>query len=325
MAEHLRRRITGRTAEGLLLRTVDYGGGTVDVVSKYVGRFNVTELLNDRDEFLATKANPQVDYLVDFGSTFKGLIGKYDGKYERWEDDPQRLLQNGIVVMEYFYDEAGSLLRRIDNHAQKAIGDNRYYDDSGWQQEYFDLAEDGYALLRTNQDYFNVGPVQLPIALERAGLVSVRLAMGLNMNDKIPQETRVVTKRVHVRGDEETNLAATVTWRDVSKLGSLNHQTIDVIDFVNPASGASTAAVILALDKRGIKPKTLVHRSISATVQGILFNRAALSAMGINPIFYTLGVAHSMNEHYYLNQPGRAVGDAGRALRKFQPDWINQQ
>ena len=98
----------------------------------------------------------------------------------------------------------------------------------------------------------------------------------------------------------------------------INNQSILISDFVNPASGASSSAFILAANKLGIKPNKIFHRSISLTQAGALLMKKALTEMGIESVFYSVGVASELSSNYYLIG-NRAVADAGHILRHFLP------
>lgn len=246
----------------------------------------------------------QVDHLVKFGGSFTGLIGKSDAV----------LPKDGVVILEHHFDEAKKIMDQINDLAQAIIGDATKYDDVGFCREYFGLAQAGYRLL----DKYK--PVGIPVSLERAGLVTTRLALGLDQDALIDNEVAVVTKRTHLTQEPETNLSVTVQWRDLDKLKSINNQEILLSDFVNPASGASGLAFVAAAKELGIKPKQINHRSISCTRQGVIFVRGALQELGIESAFYSVGECRELDNHYYLTG-NRAVADAGQVLRHFLPKW----
>lgn len=246
----------------------------------------------------------QVDHLVKFGDSFVSLIGK----------SVAELPKDGVVILEHSVDEAKKIMDKINDLAQAIIADATKYDDLGFCKEYFELAKQGYLLLDKYQ------PAGAPVSLERAGLVTTRLALGTDVDAIIENEVSVVTKRTHLIGEPETNLSVTVQWRDRGKLKTIHNQEILLSDFVNPASGASGLAFVLAAQELGIAPKQINHRSISATVQGINFVRQALIEMGIASTFYSVGECNELNQMYYLIG-NRAVADAGHALRHFLPNW----
>jgi len=112
----------------------------------------------------------------------------------------------------------------------------------------------------------------------------------------------------------------TVQWRDREKLKTIDGQEILLSDFVNPASGSSGLALVVAAKELGVKPIQINHRSISCTRQGVIFVRKALQEWGISSTFYSVGECDELNEMYYLTG-GRAVADAGHVLRHFLPKW----
>ena len=203
------------------------------IVSAEPGKkLDVSSLLKFPQDF---HGSTQVDHLVKFGDSFVGLIGQ----------SRDVLPKEGVVVLEHEVDAAKKLMDQINNLAQAIIADAKKYDDIGFCREYFELAKAGYRLLDKHK------PVGIPVSLERAGLVTTRLALGLGQNEVMKEEVSVVTKRTHLIGEPETNLSVTVKWRDREKLKSIDNQEILLSDFVNPASGASGLALVAAAKELG--------------------------------------------------------------------------
>ena len=274
-------------------------------------KINVTPLLLDPNSFFG---DHQVDHLVKFRDTFKSIIGKYNGPW-----NIKNLEKNKIFILENYYDSAKYLMDKINEIAQKIVYNASFYHDESVAKEYYLLAKEGYKLLRKHEKQFKIEDKKLPaISLERAGLVTTRLALGKSKNALLKNEIRVVTKRTHLKGEPTTNLSVTVLWRNKNQLKQINNQPILISDFVNPASGASSAAFVLAAEKLGIKPAKIYHRSISLTQAGVLLMKKALIEMGIESVFYSVGVASELGLSYYLIG-NRAVGDAGHILRHFLP------
>lgn len=290
-----------------------FGGSEIKVASAPIGeRINILGELRDPVGFKEAGGNPDVHALVNFGQAFAPLIGRYKGDF--WEDR-DRLPERGVVVLADHYKDAALLVGRIDSHARRLVADPRLYDDKGFCREYYELAKVGYELIDTLLPNARRGR---PLSLVRAGLVTTRLAHGVEPDAEISDEIKVVTKRQHPKVGQNTDLMVTVEWKNPQQVPELKGKTIEVADFVNPASGASTAAVVVAAHFQGITPARLIHRSIIATRQGIPNMRKALEEKGIDSIFYALGASDTMSESYYLTDP-YVVGDAGHALRHFQP------
>ncbi|MFA6081517.1 MAG: hypothetical protein WC741_03870 [Patescibacteria group bacterium] len=277
-------------------------------------KIDVTPFLLDPDNFFG---DHKVDHLVRFKDAYTKIIGKYHGQFGKW--NLKDLEKNKIYVLENYYDNAKYLMDKINVIAQKIVFNSVFYHDTGIANEYFLLAKEGYEMLRKHESRFKIEDQKLSaVSLERAGLVTTRLALGKSKNAKLKNEIRVVTKRTHLIGEPTTNLSVTVLWRDREQLKQINNQSILISDFVNPASGASAAAFILAAEKLGIKPAKIFHRSVSLTQAGVLLMKKALTEMGIESTFYSVGVASELSPNYYLIG-NRAVADAGHILRHFLP------
>src|SRR3989339_288752 len=277
-------------------------------------KIDVEPLLLDPDNFFG---DHNVDHLVKFKDTYTKIIGKYHGQFGKW--NLKELEKNKIFVLENYYDNAKYLMDKINVIAQKIVFNSVFYHDTGIANEYFLLAKEGYELLRRHESQFKIEDQKLPaVSLERAGLVTTRLALGKSRNAKLKQEIRVVTKRTHLIGEPTTNLSVTVLWRNKEQLKQINNQSILISDFVNPASGASSMAFVLAAKELGIKPSKIFHRSVSLTQAGVLLMKKTLTEMGIESTFYSVGVASELSPNYYLIG-NRAVADAGHILRHFLP------
>jgi len=305
-----------------------FDGGRVNILSGVEGgRFSVEGLIKDPEEFKRAHGTFMVDHLVNFGRLFEVLIGRYDGQsLGAWDrENPETLVDRGIIVMEYFYDEARVIMQEINSLAQRVIQDPALYDDPQFCADYLALARAGYDFLRNALPEFRapLNPRLPIITLERGGLVSARLGLGVDLEAVLQQEVSIATKRVHPKSGQETELAATVRWRDPEKLSLLDGSEANLFDFVNPASGASTAAAVIAMMQRGISPQAIHQYGISMTPQGALFAQDSLGALGIETTFASLGESSVLGPNYYLGG-GRAVGDAGRALRRSLPSWYTK-
>lgn len=300
-------------------------------------KIDVTSLLLDPDSFFG---DTLVDHLVKFKDIYTKIIGKYHGQFGPW--NLKSLEKNQIYILENYYDNAKYLMDKINIIAQKIVFNSVFYHDTGIAKEYYLLAKEGYELLTKHEKQFifrHSGEEMKPttpeskirfwasqndiknipaISLERAGLITTRLALGKSQNAKLKNEIRVVTKRTHLIGEPTTNLSVTVLWRDKEQLKQIHNKSILISDFVNPASGASSAAFILTAEKLGIKPSKIFHRSVSLTQAGTLLMKKALTEMGIKSVFYSVGVASELSSNYYL-VGNRAVADAGHILRHFLP------
>lgn len=302
----------------------------IDKFSNHGITFNVQDQLKNPEEFYG---NPNVNHLIDFKDAFNQLIGP--NSLIGWSENPRELASKGIFVLEYWKgpnnDRAQSILNEISELATELVSDNTKYEDIKIAKEYFGLTKKGYGILNHYSRPFCLESDNLiPVSLERGGLVCTRLLRSIGKDQKIGSENRVVTKRVHLKNSPDSHLAVTVKWRDPEKVKQINGKEIEINDFVNPASGASALAFILAVNNEfGIKPKKIVFKSILATRQGIIFSKKVLEEMGIEAVFLTLGESDMMNDHYYLtghNKNGdlRIVGDAGHVLRHFLPVWYKQ-
>lgn len=268
-------------------------------------KLDVLPLLKHPEEF---HGDTKVDLLIKFKDSFVSLIGKSDAK----------LPEDEVMILEHHFAEAKQLMDKINGLAQQVISDSKKYDDVGFCKEYFELAKAGYEMLDKQGKQLGI-----PVSLERAGLVTTRLALGVEPDAVINEEQQVVTKRTHLKDEPDEYLSVTVKWRDEAKLQEIKDQEILLSDFVNPASGSSGLAFCAAVKAKKLAMAKVNHRSISCTRQGVIFSRAALQEMGIKSSFMSVGECNELNNLYYLTG-SRAVADAGDMLRHFLPKWYKQ-
>lgn len=293
--------------------TISFAGNSVTIYSTLNSqKINILPFLKNPASF---HGDFNVDNIVCFANIYEKLIGKYHNQYGIWKIDQSP--KHMIICLEYFYNEAKFLMKQINNLAKKVINNPKLYFEKKICQEYFNLTKASYKMLKLHEKEFFTKKTKILASLERAGLVTTRLAQGVSMDKEINNEIKVITKRTHLKEDPDYYLTVTVRWRDKNKIKALNRKVIELNDFVNPASGASTAALILVLKLNNLIPKEVFHRSITATKQGIMFTKSALAKLDIKTSFYTLGIAEVLDKHYYLTD--KPVGDAGDFLNQFLP------
>ncbi len=318
--------MTDTIAQDGYARQLDFAGALVEITSAPDGageHVDVSAILRNPEDF---HGSPQVHDVVQFGTAFAGLIGHHDDPTGFFVDRDV-LPEKGVIILADHYTEAQNVVTQVDSLAQRVINDDRLYHDVAFCRDYLAAARIGYGLLRQLLPDFGQGQApSIALSLVRAGLVTTRLARGDDLNAVIDEEVRVVTKRAHPKHGAHSELMVTVKWEDPNDVAKLDDATVEMADFVNPASWASAAALLLSAQSRGAAPATLVHRSIMATEQGIIYARNVLlsGTLGrlVTPVFYTLGTSRNLSPDYYLSNP--AVADAGHVLRHFLPDWYEQ-
>ncbi len=303
------------TIPGSKVTDVNFDSQTIRIISAPDGQtIDVADYLREPAHF---HGDPNVHDIALLNKVFAGLIGDHEGVLER---EGLRTPEAGVVVLTDHVDEASSVVTEIDKLAVRLLENPELYKDRHFCELYLELTRKGYGLLREYLPQF--GEVRgIPISLERAGLVTTRLADGLELDAQIDNEVRVVTKRAHPKDGDPEDLLVTVKWRDLEDLENIDGEIVEITDFVNPASGASTLAMLAAARARGATPVVAVHRSIMATEQGIVFNRRMLQSEDMGRIvtyFFTVGLSSRLTENYYLTNPG--VGDAGHVLQHFLPN-----
>ena len=295
---------------------VPFNGHEVSITTAPAGfQIEAKDKIKNLEDFHGTT---EVDHVINFGPSLSSLIGTYDDKDGYFSENRDEL----TILTSQDDDlggEANTVVEEVNKLAIELIKNSELYGDEGFCRQYYDLAVKGYALLLRTDNIDSYHEQKIPVSLIRAGLVTTRLAFGLGMNAFVKNEVQVETKRSHPIDGNPEDIMVTVRWTNSEDPQKLNGQDLEIADFVNPASWASTAALLLAL-KHGhnVIPKSIEHRSFMGTMQGVMLAISECKSMGIKPTFKLVGITDTMNENYYL--AGKiSVGDAGDALKHFRP------
>ena len=276
----------------------------IEILSAPTGkRLDVSTFVRNPSDF---HGPTDVDHVVLFGQALRHLVGTFpipEG-INKLED---------IQVLALRDERAAAISASLKQLALEVVHDDRLYDNIDFCRQYYDLARKGYALFEPPREE------QIPVSLIRAGLVTTRLAYGLGIHDHVPREVRVETKRSHPKHGAADDMMVTVRWDGKTDPQSLHDKDLLIADFVNPASWASTAALLEVLKHRyDVVPKTVELRSFMGTIQGVNLARSVCKQLGITPRFTFVDIAGQMDAHYYLTGD-KVVADAGHVLRHFQP------
>jgi hypothetical protein len=287
---------------------------TVEIITS-TETFDITPLLKYPNDF---HGPTDVHDLIDFGDLFTPTIGAFEDTDSIYTDI-DALPEKGIVILTYYHANIKRVVDEINRLALRVIADPTLYDDLPFCTEYYELSKEGYRLLNKHATAYGIDEKDNDyISLERAGLVTTRLAQEKEKDAELDNEIRVVTKRTHLVDHPEQDLAVSVLWRDRNDIARIAGKDVTVADFVNPASGSSTIGFVLSIKGRNeALPSSILHKSIMGTRQGINFTRKIYQELGIKPMYYSLGASDHLNEKYYLENP--AVADAGHILRHFLP------
>ncbi len=286
---------------------VPFNGHEVSITTAPVGfQIEAKDKIKNLEDFHGTT---EVDHVINFGPSLSSLIGTYADEDHFFEQDSEELL-----ILSNTNPEAQIVIKGINDLAVQLINDQTLYEDEQFCRSYYDLALEGYRLLPPASNIDSI-----PVSLIRAGLVTTRLAHGLGISAKVKNEVQVETKRAHPIDGNPEDILVTVRWTNPEDPQRLNGVDMEIADFVNPASWASTAALLLGLKHcHNSVPRSIEHRSFMGTMQGVMLAISECKSMGIKPTFKMVGITDTMNENYYLS--GKiSVGDAGNALKHFRP------
>ena len=265
----------------------------------------------DRLEDPETYVGPrEFEVVVNFGNLFvkKGLWNSRVPKKERWTpiSTPE-----GITVLGFFDSEVRGALEEIAWIAQREFYGNdddcvRYYD----LNKFIFGKMANHAHLRRNRTDF--------LGLIRAGVVAGEM-LGISMEE----QALVQTKRLHLKGEAEGDIAIGITPEDTQRIREIDGRHLLIAD---PAGATYSSIVgnLMYLYHLRIKPKKVSLWNTVASHKGSLFALEAMKALGLNGEIFAGGYSPALTSRYYLeNEKGKpSVRDAGDALDRFLPERL---
>lgn len=307
------------------------GRSPVTITDLRVGEPDLAKRVVDYEGIAARCDTTQLQFLVDYGDMFEHLIGEQEAPRHITTGsgrlDPDKLQNLGCRVLELENFDAYSMADRLTMLANQIITKGL---DPKLCAEYARIAEHGFSLMRDlapikgiDSDG-NVDTDTRIVPLVRGSLPVSRMMLGVDKNARIPEEHWVDAKRVRLHGGAATDLAGLIRWREKNNAEHLIGKHIVLPDFVNPASYASSLAMLITL--RILARKTHVgyqvlsdisHRSFAVTLQGMLNARKLIQQVaGVqNPEFVAIALGFELDSKYYLTGK-RVVADAGDVLEE---------
>ncbi len=327
MAANLAEKVSLNSRNRELTETIYPLFGTrIEVITAPVGTtMDVSHLIKHPEEYHGDPT--QVHHLINFGQLFTRLIGRH--RYE-----PGSLAGRRIIVAEDVSPERKDIAEvgtAVTTIAAALMQNPNLYDNKDYGEAYYQLVKRGYALLKELEEEFSVGGQNgLPISLLRGGAVATRAARGVHKEAVIWKEVGIISKRTHLIDKPDTDLAVTITWKDRNQAAEMSDKSLDIADIVNPASGASIIAAVLAAKEHGFTPKQVNLRAIMIAYEGAVFTQNVLRVLGVDTTIYALAGSDELNSQYYLvgnNYDGkpRYVGDAGNATRFALPKRMQER
>lgn len=250
----------------------------------------------------------EFDVVVNFGNLFvkKGLWNSRVPKQERWTPIST---PDGITILGFFDEKVRDAVDEIAWIAQRD-----FYAEEKECSRYHDLNKFIFgkmanrAQLRKNRIEF--------LGLIRAGLVAGEM-LGIGMHE----QALVQTKRLHLKGEAEGDIAIGITPEDAQRLKEIDGRHLLIAD---PAGATYSSVVgnLIYLNHLGIRPEKVSVWNIVASHKGSLFALEAMKALGFDGDIFAGGYSPGLNKTYYLEteKGSPSVRDAGDALDRFLPD-----
>lgn len=252
----------------------------------------------------------EFEVVVNFGNLFvkKGLWNSCVPKEERWTpiSTPE-----GIRILGFFDDKVRDAVDEIAWIAQRDFyGDERDCD------RYYNRIKFIYEEM-LNREQPRRSRIEF-LGLIRAGLVAGEM---LGIRDY--EQVLVQTKRLHLQGEREGDIAIGITPEDPQALKEIAGRHLLIAD---PAGATYSSIVgnLIYLSHLGIKPEKVSVWNAVASHKGSLFAIEAMKTLGLEGEIFAGGYSPALTDRYYLEtEKGTpSVRDAGDALDRFLPERL---
>ena len=267
--------------------------------------------IRDRLEDPETYVGPsEFDVVVNFRDLFvkRGLWNSRVPKEERWTS---LTTPEGISILGFFDSELADAIEEISWISQRD-----FYADENDCIRYYNLNKFVFGKM-ANRAHLRKNRIDF-LGLIRAGVVAGEM-LGINMEE----QALVQTKRLHLKGEAEGDIAIGITPEDPQRLREIDGRHLLIAD---PAGATYSSVVgnLIYLTHLGIKPERVSIWNTVASHKGSLFARGALKDLGLTGEIFAGGYSPALTNRYYLEtEKGKpSVRDAGDALDRFLPERL---
>jgi uracil phosphoribosyltransferase len=252
----------------------------------------------------------EFEVVVNFKDLFvkKGLWKSRVPKAERWTP---LTTPEGITILGFF-----------DDDVQGAV------DEIAWlaQRDFYDNEDDCSRYFTLNQDIFEKIAIRTHLRrnrIEFLGLIRAGVVAGEMLGIRQDEQILVQTKRLHLKGEAEGDIAIGITPEEPQRLAEIEGRHLLIAD---PAGATYSSVVgnLIYLNHLGIRPGKVSIWNTVASHKGSLFAMEAMKALGIDGEIFAGGYSPALTDRYYLEtEKGTpSVRDAGDALDRFLPERL---
>ena len=290
------------------IHDISFNGYPVSIeIAQEGAKIPILGRLEDPETYVGPK---EFDVVVNFGNLFvkKGLWNFRVPKEERWTPIST---PDGITILGFFGDEVKDAVNEIAWIAQREFYGNdddciRYYD---LNKFIFGKMANRAHLRRTRTDF---------LGLIRAGVVAGEM-LGISVDEQV----LVQTKRLHLKGEAEGDIAIGITPEDVQRLREIDGRPLLIAD---PAGATYSSIVgnLIYMNHLGIRPEQVIIWNTVASHKGSLFALEAMRVLGLSGEIVAGGYSPALNSRYYLETENGnpSVRDAGDGLDRFLPERL---
>lgn len=272
-------------------------------------RIEVKSRLKDPQSYRGPDAVQTVaNYPAPLFATLRGENWRNDYDWTR-----EAMLRRRIVDLSVLDERASNVSSQITTLARGIVSGAQNYSDARFRNRYTNLTQRGYALINENSAYHPFSTDGwVPVILLRAGEKATEFTLGTSPRNGV---VRIDEKRGHFIGEEEGDVSLMMNGVNNDELTKLSGANLLICDPAF-ATGSSLLAVVLAMEKLGVKPSSIELRSIAATRAGLDLTAQILKDRGIDFQACVLAIGGFLNPSYYIGDlyHGPVVADAGDAL-----------
>jgi len=267
----------------------------------------IFDRLEDPETYVGPK---EFDVVVNFRDLFvkRGLWNSCVPREERWTS---LTTPEGISILGFFDNELADAIEEISWISQRD-----FYTDEKDCIRYYNLNKFVFGKMQ-NRAHLRKNRIDF-LGLIRAGVVAGEM-LGISLDEQV----LIQTKRLHLKGEAEGDIAIGITPEDPQKLREIDGKHLLIAD---PAGATYSSVVgnLIYLTHLGIKPEKVSIWNTVASHKGSLFALGALKDLGLTGEIFAGGYSPALTSRYYLEtEKGKpSVRDAGDALDRFLPERL---
>ena len=274
----------------------------------------ILDRIDNPEEYLGPA---EFDVLVNFGGYFRNhdMWNSRVPPDRQWTPTSFPPPPDGITILEFSDPLVKGAVERLS-----MIARSDFYQDQSLCEDYYRQNEFIFESIASHRHFSRKERNDVKfLGLVRAGVVAGQM-LGFEVADQI----LVQTKRLHLKGQIEGDIAIGITPLDAGRLREIDGKHLIIGDPAGATLSSMAGNLHYLVGHLGIRPKTVNIWHTVVSHRGAELGLSFLQSLGLKGEIVAGGYAPGLNRRYYLeNAEGNpSVRDAGNGLDRFLPESL---